>query len=126
MTTNDGSDRPPDGVRRSVTLWDVNRPGFGRQALSAELKPDGWLVISGQDLGLGVEQAWGGGLREYEWGWAVDPSDVPAAVALLGGHPGEDPLRVLERWTRQNGGADPGSAIKGAGIKVGFWSRVGD
>ncbi len=126
MTKDDGAGGSDGGTRRSVTLWDVDRQGFGHQALWAELKPDGWLMVSGQDLGPGVEQAWGGGLREYEWGWAVDPSDIPAAVALLGGHPGEDPLRVIERWTRQNGGADPGSAIKSAGIKVGFWSRVGD
>lgn len=126
MTKDSGAGGSAGGARRKATLWDKKRPGFGQQALWAELRPDGRLLISGQDLGSGVEQAWGGGLREYEWGWSVESSDVPAAVALLGGEPGEDPLAVLVRWTRSHDGADPGSAVKKAGIPVGFWNRVGD
>jgi hypothetical protein len=84
------------------------------------------LIIEGQDLGPGVEQAFGAGLTEYEWVWEIAPQDVPAAVEALGGHEADDPLALLRAWYADHGGEDPGSYLKDAGVPIGFWNRIGD
>jgi hypothetical protein len=108
-----------------IVLRDLTDAG-GRRFLEARRREDGGISIAGQDLGLGVERAFGQGLTEYEWAWEIGPQDVPAAIEALGGHAGDDPLRVLAAWSAAHGGEDPGSHLKGAGVPVGFWSRVGD
>ena len=110
---------------QSVVLRDLTDSG-GRRFLEAKWREDGGIAIDGQDLGAGVERAFGEGLSEYEWAWAVEPKDVPAAVAALGGHKGDDPLRVVAAWSAAHGGQDPGSHLREAGVPIGFWSRVGD
>ncbi len=108
-----------------VVLRDLTDAG-GRRFLEARRREDGGITILGQDLGSGVESAFGEGLTEYEWGWQIAPKDVPAAIAALGGHPGDDPLRVMANWHAAHGGEDPGSHLKDAGVPIAFWSRVGD
>jgi hypothetical protein len=106
-----------------VVLRATKGPG-GTRHLEARLRPDGGLVVEGQDIGAAVDRIFGG--REYEWTWTVEPGDVPAAVAVLGGRPGDDPLAVVAAWFAANGGRDPGSALRDAAVPVDFWSRVGD
>ena len=84
------------------------------------------IEIAGQDLGGGVESVCGAGNTECEWWWSVAPGDVAAALAALGGAPGEGALEVLARWSAANPGRDPGQRIRDAGVPVGFFSRVGD
>lgn len=96
----------------------------GTRAISATLDGEG-LRIDGQDLGPQV-QAFGPDFREYEWSWKAARGDVPRIVELLGGQPGEDALDVLERWTKEHNGLDPGNFLKGAGVELAFWSRVGE
>ena len=98
----------------------------GLRSLEASLREDGGISIVGQDLGVGVERAFGEGLTEYEWAWVVQPNDVPAAVEALGGRKGDDPLRVLAAWSSAHGGDDPGSHLKEVGVPISFWNRVGD
>ena len=73
-----------------------------------------------------VESVFGSGNTEYEWCWTVRPDDVPAAVAALGGDPGEDVLAVVARWSGANEGKDPGDRLKAAVVPVEFWNRVGE
>ncbi len=94
--------------------------------LGASRQPDGGLLIEGQDLGPGVEAAFGPGITEYEWTWTVEARALPDLVAALNGHPGDDPLRLLVAWTNAHGGIDPGIHLQEAGVPIAFWSRVGD
>jgi hypothetical protein len=109
----------------SVVLRDL-RGADGPRYLGAARRQGGAIVIEGQDLGAGVEQAFGAGLREYEWTWSIGPEAVPAMVAALGGEDGDDPLLLLKTWYDANGDMDPGIHLQKAGIPVEFWSRVGD
>jgi hypothetical protein len=108
-----------------VVLRDLRDAG-GRRFLEARRREDGGIVIEGQDLGPGVESAFGAGLTEYEWAWAIEPHAVPATIEALGGHEGDDALRLLAAWSGEHGGEDPGSHLREAGVPIGFWSRVGD
>jgi hypothetical protein len=109
----------------SISLRDYRDAG-GLRHLGATRTPDGGILIEGQDLGPGVERAFGAGLTEYEWAWAVPPDAVPAAVAALDGHEGDDPLRLLAAWSAAHDDGDPGSHLREAGVSIEFWSRVGD
>ncbi|HYO43598.1 MAG TPA: hypothetical protein VES19_10415 [Candidatus Limnocylindrales bacterium] len=97
----------------------------GTRYLDATIDKNGRLVFEGQDVGAGVEHAFGEGYREYEWRWTVNADDIPAAIEALGGAPGEPPLAVAVRWIEQHG-TDPGSALKAARVRTEFWSRLGD
>lgn len=97
----------------------------GSRYLDATIDKAGRLVIEGQDLGAGVEHAFGEGYREYEWRWTVRVDDLAAAVEALGGAPGEPALAVAARWCAEHG-TDPGVAIKAARVRIEFWSRLGD
>ena len=103
-----------------------SRDAGGSRHLEATRSADGGIRIEGQDIGPGVSAAFGPDVREYEWAWTVEPADVAAAVAVLGGGPGEDVVRLLLGWSTANHGADPGQRLKEAGVRIGFWSRVGD
>lgn len=98
----------------------------GSRFLGATRREDGGVVIEGQDLGSGVEAAWGEGLREYEWLWTIDPDAIASMVLALGGRDGDDPLAVLADWVARNPHRDPGNHLREAGVPIAFWSRVGD
>ena len=108
-----------------VVLRDEEDTG-GSRYLDASLGTDGRLLIEGQDIGAGVERVFGEGIREYEWAWTVRPDAIPAAVAALEGTADELPLTVIARWSAAHPNADPGRALKKAGVAVEFWSRAGD
>jgi hypothetical protein len=96
----------------------------GSRHLEVSMLPGGGLSIDGQDLGPGVEAIFGAGCREYEWRWTIDARDVPAAIAALGGVPGDDPLAALARWFDEHE-IDPGTELRDAGVPVAFWNRIG-
>ena len=108
-----------------VVLRDQNGPD-GVRSLTAQRGADGGVLIEGQDLGRGVEAAWGAGNTEYEWAWAIPPASVDVAVLALGGAAGDDVLALLAAWSASHGGIDPGIHLKAAGVPVEFWSRVGE
>jgi len=108
-----------------IVLRDT-RDASGTRFLEARLDADGTLRIEGQDLGPGVSAVFGPDLTEYEWWWRLPAGDVPWAVAALGGEPGDAPLPVIHRWFEANGGSDPGSALRNAGLPIEFDNRIGD
>lgn len=86
-----------DPRRRTVTLRS-ERFGDDRRNLWAHLDAEGNLHIDGQDLGPGTAPVSDDG--EYEWFQTIAAADVPRALALLGGDPGDDVLAHLGRsWT---------------------------
>jgi hypothetical protein len=99
--------------------------GGSLRHLEARRTSGGGIVIEGQDLGAS---------SEYEWGWRIAPGNVAAASAALGGTAlggtaGNDVGRVLpllKRWFDANGGLDPGTHLREAGVPIEFWSRVGE
>jgi hypothetical protein len=114
----------PGVDRRRVVLRDDKTPG-DRRWLAANLGKDGALVVEGQDLGEGVEAAFGHGIREYEWTTEVSAEDIPRLVAALGGAQGAGILDVIRATCL----ADPSrleSTIRAAGITPRFWSRMGE
>jgi hypothetical protein len=108
-----------------VILRDT-RDASGTRFLEARVGPDGTLRIEGQDLGRGVTEVFGEGLSEYEWWWRLPPDHLDEAAATLGGAPGEPILAVIGRWGAAHPGADPGSALREAGLPIDFDSRIGD
>ena len=106
----------------SVTLRD-SRDGDGARFLEARLDPNGELIISGQDLGPGVEAVFGEGAREYEWTWTIGSPDVARLAQALGG--GEVLALLAARFS---GDAAAGLArfLDEAGVPRRTWSRVGD
>jgi len=115
----------PSEPLASIVLRDY-RDERGRRYIGARREPDGSIVIDGQDLGRGVESAFGTGLTEYEWTWRVEAAAVPAVVVALGGSDGDDPLPLLAEWSAAHGGMDPGSHLKEAAVPIAFSSRIGD
>lgn len=109
---------------RRLVIW-RGRDDNGSRLLEAVLKPDGGLVIEGQDLGAAVK-VFGPDYSEYEFDWTADAGEVPRIIEVLGGRPGDDPLELLHRWTHVNRGRDPGQFLYDAGVTLGFWSRIGD
>jgi hypothetical protein len=114
----------PEGPLTTVTLR-YRRDADGLRRLEVTRRPDGGVVIEGQDLGAGVEAIYGAGLSEYEWAWVIGPDAVPAVVAALDGLEGDDPLRLLQAWYAAHGRLDPGSRLREAGVPIEFWSGVG-
>lgn len=122
MTGGDGAREDP---LASISLR-YQRDADGLRRLEATRRPDGGILIEGQDLGPGVERIFGAGLTEYEWAWVVGPDAVPATVAALDGDEGDDPLRLLAAWSAAHSGIDPGSRLREAGVPIEFWNRIGD
>ena len=136
------SDTPPDGARplssaeppaairpihrrpnRVVLQADV--AADGRPNMSVEREGDD-VVIRGHDLGPVVTRAWGAGTSEYEWVWRIPAASMPALLEALDGQPGEDPLKVIRRWSVAHPGQDPGSVLKRADVPLEFSNWVGD
>jgi hypothetical protein len=98
----------------------------GTRHLEVRRLRDGRVVIEGQDLGAGVERAFGPGISEYEWSWTIARRHVPAAVRELGGKGDDDLLSLLAARYVSTDGMDPGVALDDAGVPIEFWSRLGD
>lgn len=108
---------------RTVKLrntWDAS----GTRHLAASIKDDGRVVISGQDLGRGVEEFFGSGNTEYEWEWTIEPGDVLKMAKELGST--DDVLGALARSFSGDNAANLQTFLDDAGIPYSTWSRVGD
>jgi hypothetical protein len=135
------SDKPPDGA---LLFPSVDRPTIKRRhrrpdrvVLQADVAADGRrnmsverdgddVVIRGHDLGPVVTRAWGSGTSEYEWVWRIRAASLPALLAALDGHPEDDPVEVVRRWSVAHPGQDPGTVLKQAGVPLEFSNWVGD
>jgi hypothetical protein len=107
-----------------VTLRDT-RDETGRRFLEATWEPGGPLVISGQDLGRGVSDAFGEGLTEYEWTWTIAPPDVQRLATALGRDEAVLLPALALRFSGEGAG-DLARFLDEAGITRVTWSRIGD
>ncbi|MEX2457756.1 MAG: hypothetical protein WD770_02080, partial [Actinomycetota bacterium] len=111
------------GRPRKVVLR-ARHDAKGSRHLEVARAENGDVVFTGQDLGDGVEEIFGEGLREYEWELRIRAEHVEAAVAALGGEPGPDILTLIER--RGLDDVHVRRELDAAGVPVEFWSRLGD
>jgi hypothetical protein len=109
---------------QTVTLRNL-RDDDGTRHLEARVTKDGDVVFSGQDLGRGVEQIFGEGLREYEWTWTIARAHVPALARALDATTATLLTCIADRFS------DPHCAeiepfLRAHRIAFARWSRVGD
>ncbi len=109
--------------KRLVTLRDIHNH-LGSRHLVASLSADGTLTIEGQDFGLGVEQIFGDGNREYEWVWTVRSENIPHLVSALDA--GDDVLTALAARFSNDAAAELKSFLDKREIPYEYWWRIGD
>jgi hypothetical protein len=81
-----------------IVLLDERRDDGSSLHMTADIDADGSLRIEGHDLGPVTRIISDDG--EYEYCYRINASDLPAAVAALGGEPGTDVLDLLrQRWS---------------------------
>jgi hypothetical protein len=114
-----------DDEGRRVTLRD-QRDADGVRHLYVILHDDGSLTIEGQDLGDGVEEHFGAGLREYEWTRTIEKDHVPRLTAALGGGPDSDVLALIEKAFAGEKAHQLEELLEERGIPFKRWARVGD
>lgn len=110
---------------RFVTLRD-HRDKLGRRYLGATLTADGTLRIEGQDLGVGVEQVFGPGNREYEWAWTIRPSNVAKLGEALNAGKNVGVLAALEQRFSGEAAAGLQTFLDEHDVPYESWSRIGD
>ncbi len=104
-----------------VVLRDTRDEG-GARYLEASIKSNGDLVISGQDLGPGVEAFFG--VSEYEWVWTVAACDCNQLLEALGAP--ADLLSALSKRFSEERASYLQSFLESAGIRYEAWARTGD
>jgi hypothetical protein len=103
-----------------VVLLDERRDDGSSLHMTADLDAHGALRIEGHDLGPVAEFISEGG--EYEYSYVIKASDLPAAVAILGGEPGSDVLELLQQSWSGPAAYELGGALRDGGIDYSFWS----
>lgn len=90
--------------------------------LRAEIKENGDLAFEGQDLGSGVEGAFGA--SEYEWYWTVKAQDIPKLQKAIGSR--SNILKSLEKSFSGQNAAKLYEFMQDNEIPFESYSRVGD
>jgi hypothetical protein len=103
-----------------VLLLNEYRKDGSALYMSAQLRADGGLDIMGHDRGPITEHISPSG--DYEWHYVVAATDLPAAVAVLGGEPGADVLELRQRRWSGPASYKLESTLRESGIKYKFWS----
>lgn len=98
------------------------RDEYGLRYLDATLNEDGDIVIEGQDLGKGVEEAFG--CSEYEWTWIIKSENVHLLKDALGGK--EDVLDTLEKEYSDINASKLYEFLENNKIPIEGYSRIGD
>ena len=98
------------------------RTGTDYRYLGAEIKENGDLVIAGQDLGSGVEGAFGA--SEYEWSWTVKANGITKLQEAIGGE--GSILALLKQDFSDENAAGLHDFMSSKNIPFETWSRVGD
>jgi hypothetical protein len=110
-------------MSKTVVLRDT-RDQLGTRYLGATLAANGDVIIEGQDLGAGVEEFFGEGLREYEYVITVRGAEIPALLQALGTE--TDVLMALQKRFGNGVKTDLATLLKAQNIPYDFWSRIGD
>jgi hypothetical protein len=108
---------------KSIALRD-SRDRLGSRYLGASLSADGTLTISGQDLGDGVEQILGPGIREYEWEWTIRSEHVALLASALDSGP--DVLVALAQRFANEAAVGLQPFLDKHGIPYDGWYRMGE
>ncbi len=103
---------PSVSEEQSVELW-----GRNELFVTATRRPDGTLLIEGQDLRGDFFPG------EYEYAITVRPADVAQVVEALGGAPGDDPLPLLLARAEEIVNYGERRWLTSLGLDVEFWSR---
>ena len=106
-----------------VILRDV-KDALGSRYLAAFLTVEGDVVIEGQDVGDGVEQVFGDGIREYEWTYTIHAAHIPTlrqALAASG-----DVLAALRERFSGDDAASLKQFLEDRDIPHDVWTRLGD
>jgi hypothetical protein len=128
------SDKSPDGTQPrssaepSAGIKRRDRRPNRVVALQADVAADGRRNMSVERDGddVVITRAFGPGTSEYEWVWRIPAASLPALLEALDGQPGDDPLKVIRRWSVAHPGQDPGTVLKQAGVPLEFSNWVGD
>ncbi|SOC25563.1 hypothetical protein SAMN05877962_12441 [Alloalcanivorax xenomutans] len=99
-----------------------SRDQSGYRYLAAEFQDNGDLVFVGQDLGAGVNEAFG--CLEYEWLWTIKAVDVPKLRAAL-----QSRRPVLAALKRRFSGEEAMrlyAFLSASGVPFETYSRIGD
>lgn len=107
--------------KKKVILREERSTGDYR-FLGAEIKKDGNLVFEGQDLGSGVESAFG--CSEYEWYWTVKKQDIPKFKEAIGGN--GNILKLLGENFSGKKAANLYEFMQNNNIPFESWSRIGN
>lgn len=103
-------------AQRTVTLWSAD--GL---TVTARRGIDDNLVISGHDLRS--HPMAGGEVTEYEYGFSIARTDIPAVLGALHAEPEADVLDVLATAGAEMVKAGEARWLAGQGIDAEFWSR---
>jgi len=106
--------------KKVVLRQEKSKDGF--RYLGVEIKDNGDLVFEGQDLGAGVEDAFGA--SEYEWYWTVKAQDIPKFQKAIGS--GANILKSLKKSFSDQDAAKIYEFMQGNEIPFESYSRVGD
>ncbi|MGP0173403.1 hypothetical protein ACSVIJ_16190 [Pseudomonas sp. NCHU5208] len=87
-----------------------------------KIKENGNLVFEGQDLGDGVEGAFG--CSEYEWYWTIKKQDIPRFKEAIGGN--GNILNLLGEKFSNDKAANLYEFMQNHNIPFESWSRIGD
>ena len=90
--------------------------------LGAEINDNGDLVFDGQDLGTGVEGAFG--CSEYEWSWTVRAEHISELKIAIGSK--GNILRTLKKKFSNEKAADLYAFLQNSKVPFEGWSRIGD
>lgn len=94
----------------------------GLRYLEAQLKWNGDVVIEGQDLGKGVEDAFG--CSEYEWTWVIKSKNVRLLRNVLDNT--EDIIQTLEKYYSDKNASKLYDFLESNKIPIEGYSRIGD
>lgn len=104
-----------------VTLRNI-KDVDGIRMLEASINDEGDLLISGYDLGDGVERMWG--VREYEWEWTVTAANLPLLLNALGVT--DYLLSALQQQFSDDNAGLLHSFLEDNNIPTQRWSRLGE
>lgn len=106
---------------KKVTLRE-ERSESGYRFLGAEIKDNGDLVFKGQDIGSGVDDAFG--YREYEWCWTVKAKDIDLFKKAVGSN--VNILESLKKNFSNENAAKLSEFMRNNNVPFESFSRVGD
>lgn len=90
--------------------------------LGASIKDNGDLVFEGQDIGSGVDGAFG--YREYEWFWTVKAENIHLLQKAIGSS--TSILKSLKNKFSNDNAAKLNEFMKNNNVPFESWSRMGD